>query len=134
MTASIQPIRKLAKANTDFRREVTTGRHAQVVVMCLLPGEDIGEEVHAGTDQLFQVVKGHGEAVLEGVPQALMKGAMLLVPAGVRHNLRNTGGKRLRLVTIYSPPQHAVGTVHATRADAERAEKVGARRTRRAVR
>ena len=61
-------------------------------------------------------------------------GAMLLVPAGVRHNLRNTGGKRLRLVTIYSPPQHAVGTVHATRADAERAEKVGARRTRRAVR
>ena len=133
MTASIQPIRKLAKANTDFRREVVTGRHAQVVVMCLQPGEDIGEEMHAGTDQLFQVVKGHGEAVVEGVSQPLAKGALLLVPAGVRHNLRNTGGKRLRLVTIYSPPQHAVGTVHATRADAVRAQVASAPRASRAV-
>ena len=82
---------------------------------------------------MFQVVKGHGEAVLEGASQAIMKGALLLVPAGVRHNLRNTGGKRLRLVTIYSPPQHAVGTVHATRADAVRAERTGKHRTRRAV-
>ncbi|RZA15789.1 MAG: cupin domain-containing protein [Lysobacteraceae bacterium] len=133
MTALIQPIRKLAKANTDFRREVMTGRHAQVVVMCLLPGEDIGEEVHAGTDQLFQVVKGHGEALVDGVSRALGKGVQWLVPAGVRHNLRNTGGKRLRLVTIYSPPRHAVGTVQATRADAAHADGTGGRRTRRAA-
>lgn len=132
MTPFNQPIRKLAKANTDFRREVATGPHAQVVLMCLQPGEDIGEEVHAGTDQLFQVVKGEGEAVLGGTPQALRKGSLLLVPAGVRHNLRNTGDKRLRLVTIYAPPQHAAGTVHATRADALRAEKSGAHGPRRA--
>ena len=133
MTPFNQPIRKLAKANTDFRREVATGPHAQVVLMCLQPGEDIGEEVHAGTDQLFQVVKGEGEAVLGGTPQALRKGSLLLVPAGVRHNLRNTGEKRLRLVTIYAPPQHAAGTVHVTRADALRAGKGEAHRPRAAA-
>lgn len=126
MTQTSYPIRKLAKANTDFRREVATGPHAQVVLMCLQPGEDIGEEVHADTDQLFQVVKGEGEAVLEGTAQPLGKGALLLVPAGMRHNVRNTGDKRLRLVTIYAPPHHAVGTVRATRADAMRAEQGGA--------
>ena len=122
MTAFNQPIRKLAKSNTDFRRVVATGPHAQVVLMCLQPGEDIGEEVHADSDQLFLVVKGKGEAVLDGSAQPLCKGALLLVPAGTRHNLRNSGDKRLRLVTIYAPPQHAVGTVHPTRADAVTAE------------
>lgn len=123
MTAFNQPIRKLAKSNTDFRRVVATGPHAQVVLMCLQQGDDIGEEVHADTDQLFQVIKGKGEAVLDGAAQPLRKGALLLVPAGTRHNLRNNGDKRLRLVTIYAPPQHAVGTVHATRADALTAEQ-----------
>ena len=123
MSAFNQPIRKLAKSNTDFRRVVATGLHAQVVLMCLQPGDDIGEEVHADTDQLFQVIKGKGEAMLDGAAQPLSKGALLLVPAGTRHNLRNNGHKRLRLVTIYAPPQHAVGTVHATRADALAAEQ-----------
>ena len=123
MTAYNQAIRKLAKANTDFRRVVATGPHAQVVLMCLQPGDDIGEEVHADTDQLFQVVKGKGEAVLDGTAQPLRKGTLLLVPAGMRHNLRNAGDKRLRLVTIYAPPHHPVGTVHATRADALSAEQ-----------
>lgn len=132
MTPFNQPIRKLARANTDFRREVATGPHAQVVLMCLQPGEDIGEEVHGGSDQLFQVVKGEGEAVLEGAAQPLRKGSLLLVPAGVRHNLRNSGDKRLRLVTIYAPPQHAAGTVHATREDALRAGKGEAHPPRRA--
>lgn len=131
MTAFNQPIRKLAKANTDFRRVVATGSHAQVVLMCLQPGDDIGEEVHAGTDQVFQVVKGKGEAVLGGTAQVVRKGALLLVPAGMRHNLRNTGDKRLRLVTIYAPPQHAAGTVHATRADAMSAEQAEVHRPRR---
>ena len=126
MTPTTYPIRKLAKANTDFRREVTTGPHEQVVLMCLQPDEDIGEEVHANTDQVFQVVKGEGEVVLEGKAQPLGKGEMLLVPAGMRHNVRNTGHKRLRLVTIYAPPHHPVGAVCATRADAMRAEQVGA--------
>jgi len=115
MTVFNQQIKDLAKENDDFRREVATGTHAQVVLMCLQPGEDIGEEVHADTDQLFLVAKGEGEAVLDGVAQPLEKGALLLVPAGMRHNLRNTGEKRMRLTTIYAPPHHPAGTVRATR-------------------
>ena len=122
MTAFNGSIRKLARVNKDFRREVATGSHSQVVLMCLRQGEEIGEEVHHDTDQIFVVVKGGGEAVLDGASQVLDKGALLLVPAGMRHNIRNTGDKRLRLVTIYSPPHHAPGTVHATREEAMRAE------------
>lgn len=125
MTAFNGSIRKLAKDNKDFRREVATGSHSQVVLMCLRPGEDIGDEVHPGTDQIFVVVKGDGEAVLDGASQPLDKGALLLVPAGMRHNIRNTGDKRLRLVTIYAPPHHAPGTVHATRGEAMQAEERG---------
>ena len=130
MTVFNQPIRKLAKANADFRHVVATGPHAQVVLMCLQPGEDIGEEVHAGTDQLFQVVKGEGEALLDGTAHVLRKGGLLLVPAGMRHNVRNCGDKPLRLVTIYAPPQHVAGTVHATRAEALSAEKAEVHRPR----
>lgn len=122
MAASNESIRKLARHNDDFRREVATGAYSQVVLMCLKPGEGIGEEVHDDTDQIFIVVKGGGEAVLDGAVRALDKGALLLVPAGMRHDIRNTGDKRLRLVTIYSPPHHAPGTVHATREEAMRAE------------
>jgi mannose-6-phosphate isomerase-like protein (cupin superfamily) len=130
MTVFNQPIRKLAKVNTDFRHVVATGSHAQVVLMCLQPGEDIGEEVHASTDQLFLVVKGEGEALLDGTAHALCKGGLLLVPAGMRHNLSNSGDKPLRLVTFYAPPQHAAGTVHATRADALSAEKAELKKPR----
>ncbi|MDE2408039.1 MAG: cupin domain-containing protein [Xanthomonadaceae bacterium] len=123
MAAFIKSIRELAKDNGDFRREVATGVHSQVVLMCLQRGEDIGDEVHDDTDQIFVVVKGEGEAVLDGAAQPLHKDALLLVPAGVRHNIRNTGDKRLRLVTIYSPPHHPPGTVRATREDALHAEQ-----------
>jgi mannose-6-phosphate isomerase-like protein (cupin superfamily) len=122
MGVSSGSIRKLAKDNKDFRREVVTGPHSQIVLMCLQPGEAIGEEVHDDSDQIFLVVKGGGEAVVAGVPQPLEKGALLLVPAGTRHDIRNAGDKRLRLATIYSPPHHAPGTVHHTREEAMRAE------------
>ena len=125
MTAFSASIRKLAKGNKDFRREVATGGHSQVVLMCLRPGEAIGEEIHEDTDQIFVVARGRGEAVLDGVAGALEKGMLLLVPAGMRHDIRNTGDKRLRLVTIYSPPHHAAGTVHGTREDAMLAERGG---------
>ena len=82
MTASIQPIRKLAKANTDFRREVATGRHAQVVVMCLLPGEDIGEEVHAGHDQFFRIEAGQGEVLIDGARHPVKADDAVIVPGG----------------------------------------------------
>jgi mannose-6-phosphate isomerase-like protein (cupin superfamily) len=89
-----------------------------VVLMCLQPGEDIGEETHEDTDQVFVVVKGEGRAVVGGQTFAVEKGAMVIVPAGVPHNLVNEEGETLRLYTIYVPPHHAPGTVHLTRADA----------------
>jgi mannose-6-phosphate isomerase-like protein (cupin superfamily) len=122
MGESGDSIRKLAKENKDFRRVVATGPHAQIVLMCLEPGEAIGEEVHGDTDQVFLVAKGEGEAIVAGARQPLEKGALLLVPAGTQHDIRNTGGKRLRLVTIYAPPHHPPGTVHASREDAVHAE------------
>ncbi len=122
MSSSDDSIRELAKENRDFRREVATGPHSQIVLMCLQPAEAIGEEVHDGNDQTFVVAKGKGEAVVAGVRHRLKKGDVLLVPAGTRHDIRNTGDKRLRLVTIYAPPHHAPGTVHRTREDAVRAE------------
>jgi mannose-6-phosphate isomerase-like protein (cupin superfamily) len=115
-------IRELARDNKDFRRVAATGPHSQVVLMCLQPGEAIGEDVHDDTDQIFIVAKGEGEAELAGAPRRLEKGEVLLVPAGTRHDIRNTGKKRLRLVTIYSPPHHAPGTIHKTRDEAMRAE------------
>lgn len=122
MSTSDESIRALARRNRDFRHEVVTGPHAQIVLMCLQPGEAIGEEVHDGNDQIFLVAKGEGEAVVAGARKPLGKGDVLLVPAGTRHDIRNTGDKRLRLVTIYAPPHHAPGTVHRTREDALRAE------------
>lgn len=122
MSMSDDSIRVLARHNRDFRREVATGPHSQIVLMCLQPGEAIGEEVHADNDQIFLVAKGEGEAVVADARQPLGEGDVLLVPAGTRHDIRNTGDKRLRLVTIYAPPHHAPGTVHPTREDAMRAE------------
>ncbi len=117
-----EDIRKLAKANNDFRREILTNAHSQVVLMCLQPGEDIGEEVHAGNDQLLVLAKGKGEMRLEGVTSAVEKGALISVPAGTRHNLVNTGSKPIHLYTVYAPPETAPGTVHATKAEAMAAE------------
>ena len=115
-------IRDLAKENKDFRRVAATGPYSQIVLMSLQPGEAIGEEVHDDTDQIFLVAKGEGEAIVAGTRQPLKKGDILQVPAGTRHDIRNTGDKRLRLVTIYSPPHHPPGTIHKTREEAMRAE------------
>ena len=122
MAAWNQRIKKLAKQNSDFRREVATGTHAQVVLMCLQPGEEIGEETHADTDQLFYVVKGAGKIVLAGASEPIEKGSLVLVPAGMLHNLVNDADESLRLFTVYAPPHHPPGTVHATREDARAAE------------
>jgi len=122
MSAWNQRITKLAKRNTDFRREVATSAHAQVVLMCLQPGEDIGEETHADTDQVFCIVKGAGKIVLDGASEPIRKGSLVLVPAGLRHNLVNDGDESLRLFTMYAPPHHPPGTVHPTRKDARAAE------------
>jgi mannose-6-phosphate isomerase-like protein (cupin superfamily) len=112
---------ELARSNDAFRRTLETGEHAQVVVMTIQPGEEIGEETHDG-DQLLLFVEGEGEAVLDGSSSAVRAGEMVFVPAGTLHNFVNTGSEPLRLVTVYAPPEHPDGTVHATKAEADAAE------------
>ena len=109
----------LAKANTYFREVLSTGAYAQVVVMSIPPGGEIGEEVHAGLDQVLVFVAGEGAAVLDGKRSFVGSGRLVHVPAGALHNVVNTGPGDLRLYTVYAPPQHAPGTVHRTKADAD---------------
>ncbi|TFD40854.1 cupin domain-containing protein [Cryobacterium sp. TMT2-10] len=123
MKGFVQDIKDLAGQNSDFRRVLYTGSGLQLVVMSLKPGEDIGEEVHDDRDQFFLVEKGRGEIWIDGITTEIRRSMGMVVPAGARHNVLNTGGKKLRLVTVYGPPQHADGTVHATREDAESAEE-----------
>ena len=114
-------ILQLAHASEDFRREVATGPHSQVVVMTLEPGEEIGEETHDDADQILLFVEGDGEAVLDGQPSPVKRDQLVLVPAGTRHNFLNSGPGLLRLVSIYAPPEHPPGTVHRTKAEADAA-------------
>lgn len=111
-----------ARANDAFRRVIETGEHQQVVVMTLPMGEDIGDEVHPDTDQLFIFVSSHGEAILEGAVSPVSPNDFVFVPAGTRHNIVNHGVVPMRLITVYAPPEHAPGTVHLTKADAQAAE------------
>jgi len=112
--------------NTNFRRVLFTGQHAQLVVMCLRPGEEIGEEVHPNVDQFFRIEQGEAKFVFDGKEERTVHdGDAVVVPAGTHHNVINpsrTG--ELRLYTIYSPPNHVAGTVHKTKAEAGVAEDV----------
>ncbi len=118
MKGYVQDIEGIATRNEDFRKVLYTARHCQLLVMALKPGEEIGAEVHK-LDQFFRVEQGSGEAVLDGVRTAIQAGYAVVVPAGARHNIINSGPEPLKLYTIYSPPNHRDGVVHHTRADAE---------------
>lgn len=120
MKGFIGDIEDRAENNRDFRHVLYTGPHIQLVLMSLNPGEEIGEEVHEDTDQFFRVEQGDGECWIDGTPTRIESDTALLVPAGARHNIRNTGQKAMKLYTLYAPPHHEDGTVHPTRADAER--------------
>ena len=111
----------LAKKNEDFRREVVTGQHSQVVLMSIAPTEDIGEEVHEDVDQTLIFVSGVGEAILNGEKSPITINSLYFVPAGTRHNFINTGATPLKLFTIYAPPEHAPGAVARTRTEAQAA-------------
>ena len=109
-------LKEVAKENEYFRRVLFTGVHSQLVVMALRAGEEIGEEVHE-VDQFIYAVKGEGEAIMAGVVSPFVKGEALCVAAGSLHNVRNTGDGPMKLYTVYSPPQHAAGTVEKFKAD-----------------
>jgi mannose-6-phosphate isomerase-like protein (cupin superfamily) len=117
MKGYIQDIESHAIANNDFRRVLYTAKHSQLVLMALLPAEDIGAEVHT-LDQFFRVEQGSGEVELDGVRTAIHAGSAILVPAGTRHNI-TAGDEPMKLYTIYSPPNHRDGVVHRTKAAAD---------------
>lgn len=112
-----------ATANTSFREVVSTGPHAQIVVMSIPAGGEIGEEVHTDVDQVLVIVAGAGATILEGRRSPLEAGGLVHVPAGTLHNIVNDGPVDLKLWTVYAPPQHAPGTIHRTKADADAAEE-----------
>jgi mannose-6-phosphate isomerase-like protein (cupin superfamily) len=124
MAGYVGPLERQTLANRDFRRVLFTGKHLQLVLMCLGPGEEIGTEVHGDVDQFFRVEEGTALFVLRGRgTQRVGDGGALVVPAGTRHNVVNASKRKpLRLYTIYSPPNHPPRTVHRTRADAMAAE------------
>ena len=123
MNGFIDDIEHLTEDNKDFRRVLYTGRKMQLVLMALQPGEEIGQEVHAETDQFFRVEKGTGEVVIDGHVTKIKSDVAIVVPAGARHNIRNTGDKPLKLYTLYAPPEHREATVHATKAGADAAHE-----------
>ena len=118
MKGYVQDIENITVRNEDFRQVLYTAKNCQLVVMALKPKEEIGTEVHK-LDQFFRVEEGTGEAVLDGVRTKIRSGFAVLVPAGTKHNIINTGSAPLKLYTLYAPPNHRDGVVHHTRADAE---------------
>ena len=118
MKGFVHDIEHLAVENSEFRRVLYTAKHCQLVVMALKSKEEIGAEVHK-LDQFFRVEEGTGEAVLDGVRTVIRSGFAVLVPAGTKHNIINTGSGPLKLYTLYAPPNHRDGVVHHSRADAE---------------
>ena len=112
-------IEKRTVENEDFRRVLYTGHNLQLVLMTLPPGCDIGEEVHEDRDQFFRFEEGRGAVDIDGVENKVEEDFAVIVPAGARHNVRNTGSSPLRLYTIYGPPEHKDGIVQATKEEAE---------------
>ena len=123
MKGFVDDIEKLTEDNTDFRRVLYTGKNLQLVLMTLRPGEEIGAEVHEDRDQFFRVEMGEGEILIDGNVSAVRSDMAMIVPAGARHNVRNTGKEPLKLYTIYGPPEHRDGVVRATKAEAEASEE-----------
>ena len=112
-------IEQEALANTNFRKVLYTGRHSQLVLMSLLPNEDIGSEIHADNDQFFRFEAGEGKCVIDGNEYTVSDGSVIIVPAGAEHNIINTSAtESLKLYTIYSPAHHKDGIIRQTKQEA----------------
>lgn len=123
MTGYAGNIEKQTLENNFFRQVIFTGVHAQLVVMSLLPNEDIGMEVHPNVDQFFRFESGEGKVIINGEEQLVKNGDAVIVPAGAQHNITNVSPTEpLKLYTIYSPPNHPDGTIHKTKTEAVAAE------------
>jgi len=118
MKGYVTNIEKLSLENEHFRRVLYTAKKSQLVLMSLLPGEEIGEEVH-DVDQFLRIEKGNGTVILNGTSHKVTDGSAVLVPAGTKHNLINTGEESMKLYSIYMPPHHKDGVIHKTKTEAE---------------
>ena len=123
MVGFIDNIEEKTEQNNFFRQVLYTGKHTQLVVMSLLPGEEIGMEVHPQVDQFFRIEEGRAKVIIDGEEHEVDEGFAIIVPAGSQHNVVNTGSNPLKLYTLYSPPNHPDGTIHRTRAEAMAAEE-----------
>ncbi len=123
MKGFVGDIETLGKDNENFRQVLYTGQHSQLVLMSLLPGEEIGEEVHDDVDQFLRIDQGEGKAVIDGIEHDIKDGSAVLVPQGARHNIINTGATSMKLYTLYAPAHHKDGTIHKTKAEAESQEE-----------
>lgn len=123
MRGFVDDIDRLTVENKDFRRVLYTGKHLQLVLMALRPGEEIGEEVHDDHDQFFRIEKGEGELWIDNQRTKIKADDAIVVPAGARHNVINTGDKKLKLYTVYAPPDHKDGIVRSTKGEAEASEE-----------
>ena len=123
MKGFVDNIERLAEGNDNFRKVLYTAHYSQLVLMSLLPGEEIGEEVH-GLDQFLRIEKGTGKAVLDGVEHPIGDGFAIIVPAGTRHNIVNTSpSDPMKLYTVYSPPDHESDIIYQKKADAVAGDK-----------
>lgn len=106
--------------NTNFRKVIYTSLHSQLVLMCLRPQEEIGEEIHRDNDQFFRFESGHGKCVIDGHEYLITEGDAVMIPAGTKHNIINTESEtELKMYTIYSPPHHKDGIIRKTKVEAE---------------
>lgn len=117
MKGYVVDIEKETQENSFFRRVLYTAKNSQLVLMNLKPKEDIGEEIHT-LDQFIRVEVGKGKAILNGIEYPLTDGSGVVIPAGVKHNVINTGESDMKIYTLYSPPEHEDGTIRKTKAEA----------------
>lgn len=119
MKGYITQIEEATIKNSLYRQVLFTAKNSQLVLMSLKPGEEIGEEVHE-LDQFLRFEAGDGKVILDGQDHAVRDGFAVVIPAGTRHNVINTSKHAdLKLYSLYSPPEHKVGTVHRTKKDAD---------------
>ena len=124
MKGFVAALEKETEKNSDFRRVLYTGKHSQLVLMSLKPGEEIGEETHNDVDQFFRFERGEGKVIIDGVEHRVKDGDGVIVPAGARHNVVNISKRvNLRLYTIYSPPEHQDGVVRHIKQEAIASEE-----------
>jgi mannose-6-phosphate isomerase-like protein (cupin superfamily) len=119
----VEDIEKATLENENFRKVLYTGEYLQLVLMTIQPGDEIGEEVHEDHDQFFRVEAGSGEVRIDGKAMPIEDDFAVIVPAGARHNVVNTGTEPLKLYTIYGPPEHRDGVVRDTKQAADADEE-----------